>query len=75
MYRLQLPKIECVESDDDFGRFIVKPLENGFGTTLGNALRRVLLGYLPGAAVTRVRIEGIVGTRSQGSSLHEARLE
>jgi DNA-directed RNA polymerase subunit alpha len=57
--RLQVPKIECVESDDNFGRFVAEPLENGFGTTLGNALRRVLLGYLPGAAVTYVRIEGI----------------
>jgi DNA-directed RNA polymerase subunit alpha len=57
--RIQVPKIECVESDDNFGRFIAEPLENGFGATLGNALRRVLLGYLPGAAVTHVRIEGI----------------
>jgi DNA-directed RNA polymerase subunit alpha len=57
--RIQVPKIECTESDDNFGRFIAEPLENGFGTTLGNALRRVLLGYLPGAAVTHVRIEGI----------------
>jgi DNA-directed RNA polymerase subunit alpha len=57
--RLQVPKIECIESDDNFGRFVAEPLENGFGATLGNALRRVLLGYLPGAAVTHVRIQGI----------------
>jgi len=56
---LAIPKIECVESKDNFGRFLAEPLEKGFGTTLGNALRRVLLGYLPGAAVTRVKIEGI----------------
>jgi len=56
---LAIPKIECVESRDNFGRFLAEPLEKGFGTTLGNALRRVLLGYLPGAAVTRVKIEGI----------------
>jgi len=56
---LAIPKIECVESRDNFGRFLAEPLEKGFGTTLGNAMRRVLLGYLPGAAVTRVRIEGI----------------
>jgi len=56
---LVIPKIECVESRDDFGRFSVEPLEKGFGVTLGNALRRVLLSYLPGAAVARVRIEGI----------------
>ncbi len=54
-----VPKIECIESRDNFGRFIAEPLSKGFGVTLGNALRRVLLGHLPGAAVTRVRIEGI----------------
>lgn len=59
MSEIVLPKIECVESVDKFGRFIAEPLEKGFGTTLGNALRRVLLGYLPGAAVARVTIEGI----------------
>jgi DNA-directed RNA polymerase subunit alpha len=57
--RLVIPKIDCIESEDNFGRFTAEPLENGFGVTLGNALRRVLLGYLPGAAVTQVRIEGI----------------
>jgi len=56
---LAIPKIECVESRDNFGRFLAEPLGKDFGTTLGNALRRVLLGYLPGAAVTRVKIEGI----------------
>ena len=59
MSRLAIPKIECVESRDNFGRFLAEPLEKGFGVTLGNSLRRVLLGYLPGAAVTRVKIEGI----------------
>ena len=59
MSHLVLPKIECVESGDNFGRFLAEPLGKGFGITLGNALRRVLLGYLPGAAVTRVKIEGI----------------
>jgi len=57
--QLEVPKIECVESSGNFGRFIAEPLAKGFGVTLGNALRRVLLGYLPGAAVTRVKIEGI----------------
>jgi len=56
---LEIPKIECVESRDYFGRFLAEPLGKDFGITLGNALRRVLLGYIPGAAVTRVRIEGI----------------
>lgn len=59
MSGLVVPKIDCVESKDNFGRFVAEPLEKGFGVTLGNALRRVLLGYLPGAAVTRVKIEGI----------------
>lgn len=59
MSRLAIANIECVDSQDNFGRFHVEPLEKGFGVTLGNALRRVLLGYLPGAAVTRVKIEGI----------------
>ena len=59
MSDLAIPKIECVESKENFGRFIAEPLEKGFGITLGNALRRVLLGYLPGAAVTAVKIEGI----------------
>ena len=59
MSHLAIAKIECVETRDNFGRFLVEPLEKGFGTTLGNALRRVLLAYLPGAAVTQVRIEGI----------------
>jgi len=56
---LVIPRIECVESAENFGRFLAEPLERGFGITLGNALRRVLLGYLPGAAVTQVKIEGI----------------
>ncbi|HEY33461.1 MAG TPA: DNA-directed RNA polymerase subunit alpha [Dehalococcoidia bacterium] len=54
-----ITKIECVETRDNYGRFVAEPLDKGFGMTLGNALRRVLLGHLPGAAITRVRIEGI----------------
>jgi DNA-directed RNA polymerase subunit alpha len=57
--RLAIANIECTESGEKFGRFRVEPLEKGFGVTIGNALRRVLLSYLPGAAVTHVRIEGI----------------
>jgi DNA-directed RNA polymerase subunit alpha len=56
---LAIPKITCVEATAAFGRFLAEPLEKGFGTTLGNSLRRVLLGYLPGAAVTWIKIEGI----------------
>ena len=59
MSRLVIPNIDCIECVDNYGRFIAEPLETGFGVTLGNSLRRVLLGYLPGAAVTKVRIDGI----------------
>jgi DNA-directed RNA polymerase subunit alpha len=53
------PKIECENSSENYARFIVEPLEPGFGITLGNSLRRVLLGSLPGVAVTSVKIEGV----------------
>jgi DNA-directed RNA polymerase subunit alpha len=56
---LLVPNIECTEQEDNFGRFVAEPLEKGFGITLGNSLRRILLGYLPGAAVTQVRIDGV----------------
>ncbi len=54
------PKIETVESDRNYGKFIIAPLERGFGTTLGNALRRVLLSSIPGYAITRVMIDGVL---------------
>ncbi|OGN99651.1 MAG: DNA-directed RNA polymerase subunit alpha [Chloroflexi bacterium RBG_13_52_12] len=59
MAGLLVPKIECTEQGENYGRFIAEPLEKGFGVTLGNSLRRVLIGYLPGAAITQVRIEGV----------------
>ncbi|MFH0768454.1 MAG: DNA-directed RNA polymerase subunit alpha [Chloroflexota bacterium] len=59
MSHLVVPKVECIESNNDFGRFVAEPLEKGFGVTFGNVMRRLLLGYLEGAAVTRVKIEGI----------------
>ena len=59
MAGLALPKVECVESNETYGRFVAEPVEKGFGVTLGNGLRRVLLSSLPGAAVTWVMIEGI----------------
>ncbi|MFC2012558.1 DNA-directed RNA polymerase subunit alpha, partial [Chloroflexota bacterium] len=59
MSHLVVPKAECVESRDNYGRFVAEPLEKGFGVTLGNTIRRVLLSQLQGAAVTRVKIEGI----------------
>lgn len=59
MSHLVTPRVECVESANNYGRFVAEPLESGFGITLGNALRRVLLGSLLGAAVASVRIDGI----------------
>jgi DNA-directed RNA polymerase subunit alpha len=59
MPELSIPTVTCVESSVNYGRFLAEPLEPGFGVTLGNALRRVLLSSLPGAAVTWVKIEGI----------------
>jgi DNA-directed RNA polymerase subunit alpha len=56
---LALPKVECVEGTEIYGRFSAEPVEKGFGVTLGNAMRRVLLSSLPGAAITWVTIEGI----------------
>jgi DNA-directed RNA polymerase subunit alpha len=57
--RLSVPRIEALESSDKYGHFIAEPLEKGFGITIGNAMRRILLSYLTGAAITRVKIEGI----------------
>ena len=54
-----IPKIQLVESRENFGRFIAEPLEKGVGVTLGNSLRRVMLGHLPGAAIAHVKIDGI----------------
>ena len=54
-----LPGIECTTSSDTYARFEVQPLERGYGVTLGNALRRVLLSSLPGAAITAIQIDGI----------------
>ena len=59
MSQLVVPQIECTETRDNYGLFQAEPLDKGFGVTLGNAMRRVLLGHLPGAAITRVKIEGI----------------
>lgn len=61
MIEIEKPRIECLESPDDisYGKFVVEPLERGYGTTLGNSLRRVLLSSLPGTAPTSIRITGV----------------
>ena len=62
MFDFEKPKIEIAEISEDkkYGRFVVEPLERGYGTTLGNSLRRIMLSSLPGAAVSQVKIEGVV---------------
>ncbi|TLS35491.1 DNA-directed RNA polymerase subunit alpha [Pseudalkalibacillus caeni] len=62
MIEIEKPKIETVEINEDakYGKFVVEPLERGYGTTLGNSLRRILLSSLPGAAVTSVQIDGVL---------------
>jgi len=55
-----MPQVECVESSETYGRFVAEPLGKGYSVTIGNALRRVLLSSLPGAAVTWVKIEGVL---------------
>ncbi len=62
MLEIEKPKIECVEMSQDnrYGKFVVEPLERGFGTTLGNSLRRILLSSLPGAAASSIKIEGVL---------------
>ena len=62
MLEIEKPKIECVESSEDgtYGKFVVEPLERGYGITLGNALRRILLSSLPGVAASAVKIDGVL---------------
>lgn len=62
MIEIEKPTIECIYSDEDlnYGKYVVEPLERGYGTTLGNSLRRILLSSLPGAAVSSVKIDGIL---------------
>ena len=62
MLEIEKPRIECVDKDVDihYGKFVIEPLERGFGITLGNSLRRVLLSSLPGAAVSSIKIDGIL---------------
>lgn len=62
MLEIEKPNIQCVEKSGDnrYAKYVMEPLERGFGSTMGNSLRRVLLSCLPGAAVTRVRIDGVL---------------
>lgn len=62
MIEIEKPKIECVEISEDgsYGKFVIEPLERGYGTTLGNSLRRILLSSLPGVAVNSIKIDGVL---------------
>jgi DNA-directed RNA polymerase subunit alpha len=60
LWELSKPKVEYAELSDTYAKLVVEPLDRGFGTTVGNALRRVLLSSVPGAAITSVKIEGVL---------------
>ena len=60
MIEFEKPKIQKIEESENYGKFVVEPLERGYGTTLGNSLRRILLSSLPGAAITDVQIDGVL---------------
>ena len=61
MIEIEKPQIECIETPGDasYGQYVIEPLERGYGTTLGNALRRILLSSLPGTAATSIKIAGV----------------
>ena len=61
MVEIEKPRIECIDNPEDgsYGKYVVEPLERGYGTTLGNALRRILLSSLPGTAATSIKIAGV----------------
>ncbi|MGO3652613.1 DNA-directed RNA polymerase subunit alpha [Vagococcus sp.] len=60
MIEFEKPRITKIDEDRDYGKFVIEPLERGYGTTLGNSLRRILLSSLPGAAITNLQIEGVL---------------
>lgn len=73
MFEIEKPKIQCVEVNEDgtYGKFVVEPLERGYGITLGNALRRMLLSSLPGVAATSIKIDGVLHEFSVVSGVKE----
>ena len=62
MIEFEKPNIKCVETDEkrNYSKFVCEPLERGYGMTIGNSLRRILLSSLPGAAITSTKIDGVV---------------
>lgn len=73
MVEIEKPRIECIDSQDDvsYGKYIVEPLERGYGTTLGNSLRRILFSSLPGTAATSIKIAGVQHEFSTVSGVKE----
>ena len=73
MIEIETPILETLETSEDgnYGKFAIKPLESGYGTTLGNSLRRVLMSSLPGVAVTSVKIDGVLHELSTISGVKE----
>ena len=73
MLEIERPNIECTDMSEDkkYGKFVMEPLERGFGTTLGNSLRRILLSSLPGVAVTSVKIDNVLHEFSTIEGVHE----
>lgn len=77
MIEIEKPKIQCVDINEDFtyGKFVVEPLERGYGTTLGNSLRRILLSSLPGTAVKWIKVENVLHEFSTVSGVKEDIIE
>lgn len=73
MIEIEKPRVECVETNEDntYGKFVAEPLERGYGITLGNSLRRILLSSLPGAAVTNIKIDSVLHEFSTVSGIVE----
>ena len=77
MIEIEKPQIECIETPADitYGKYVVEPLERGYGTTLGNALRRILLSSLPGTAPTTIKIDGVQHEFSTIPGVKEAKVD
>src|SRR6266498_4005639 len=71
MLDIAMPKIEVVQAAENYGRFKIEPLDPGYGHTLGNALRRVLLSSIPGSAITKIKIDGVFHEFSTISGVKE----
>jgi len=71
LLEIEKPRIECIKrsEDDSYAKFVVEPLERGYGITLGNSLRRILLSSLPGSAVTSIKIEEMSGVLEDATNI------